>query len=177
MKEDVVILALVFLMVAGFSVGLYYTPKSFDTVNSESLPESAPAEFNSTELVSDNLPESIEFWTQAYCPGAGAAFDYKIPTGFKLEACEYGLIGSHGGCSYCTMAKVKLVKGINAITIEQGACGSAAESAHDSAPLAGLCEKGNPGAVNCYYKAEGGCRWCWSCGAGSGMATCCEKDN
>lgn len=66
--------------------------------------------FGMTDLVSNNLPNSIEFYTQATCPGNGV-YGYPIPTGYKLESCSTGYSPSeHCGCSSCIMAKVKLSK-------------------------------------------------------------------
>lgn len=68
--------------------------------------------FKATEIVSNNLPESIEFWTQAYCPGSGTRYDYiyNMP-GYILKSCEKGNDGSHGGCKTCIMSNIKFVKG------------------------------------------------------------------
>jgi len=72
------------------------------------ISSSDASKFSATELVENNLPNSITFWTTAYCPGAGTPFDYKIPAGYQKESCISGPMGSHGGCSYCAMSKIKL---------------------------------------------------------------------
>ncbi|MDD3292745.1 MAG: hypothetical protein PHI45_01630 [Candidatus Pacebacteria bacterium] len=84
--------------------------------------------FASTEIVSNNLSDAsnptIEFWAQAYCPNTTSQFKYPIPEGYDLVSCSYGPIGSHGGCSVCMMAKIKLIKK----TIDpkiNGVCGTA----------------------------------------------------
>ncbi|MFA5431373.1 MAG: Kazal-type serine protease inhibitor domain-containing protein [Candidatus Paceibacterota bacterium] len=65
--------------------------------------------FSVTELIEDNLPESITFWTSALCPTA-SRFAYAIPEGYTVASCESGPTGSHGGCSFCAMSKIKLVQ-------------------------------------------------------------------
>ncbi|MCU0653544.1 MAG: hypothetical protein MUD10_04780 [Candidatus Pacebacteria bacterium] len=134
-----------------------------------------PAEFHAVELVENSLPGSAEFWTQAYCPGDGAAFEYHVPEGYRVESCDYGEIGSHNGCSYCTMAKIKLAQGANTTPSEQGVCGEASEQNYDYEPSVDLCALGSAGGVGCYDDKSDGCKWCWSCGAGTGKVTCCEK--
>lgn len=65
-------------------------------------------EFGATEIVEDNLPESITFWTAGYCPGTTGIFEYNVPEGYQVVSCERGPQGSHGGCSSCVMVKIKL---------------------------------------------------------------------
>lgn len=60
-----------------------------------------------TEVVSNNIPNSIEFWTEAYCPFE-KKYSYIIPYDFDLVSCEKGIDGSHGGCTTCAMSKIKL---------------------------------------------------------------------
>ncbi|MFA5431374.1 MAG: Ser-Thr-rich GPI-anchored membrane family protein [Candidatus Paceibacterota bacterium] len=72
------------------------------------------SKFSVTELVEDNLPESITFWTTAYCPSS-ASFPYIVPEGYKSVSCEAGAVGSHGGCSFCAMSKIKLVKSSSSV--------------------------------------------------------------
>jgi hypothetical protein len=74
------------------------------------VPENVATEFHASEVVENNLPQSIEFWTQAYCPGDDSAFDYKIPAGYRIESCEYGESGRHNGCPDCTMVKIRLTQ-------------------------------------------------------------------
>ena len=64
--------------------------------------------FKATEIVSNNLPESIEFWTEANCPNEGLDYEYELPQRFKLLDCEKGEKGSHGGCKTCEMSKIIL---------------------------------------------------------------------
>lgn len=66
--------------------------------------------FKATEIVSNNFPESIEFWTQANCPDQGLNWPYYVPNGYRAVSCSYGEMGSHGGCSNCIMTKIKLEK-------------------------------------------------------------------
>ena len=72
--------------------------------------------FRATEIVSNNLPESIEFWAEAYCPGSGTDYDYVFEekdgdsSNYSILSCERGNIGSHGGCKTCIMSKLKLGK-------------------------------------------------------------------
>lgn len=71
------------------------------------------ARFKATEIVANNLPESIEFWTQAYCPGSKTEYDYVLSDSngyFKISSCSQGATGSHGGCKTCTMSKIKIIK-------------------------------------------------------------------
>ncbi len=66
--------------------------------------------FKATEIVLNNLPDSIEFWTQAYCPNSGTKYDYEYNPNYFMESCEKGADGSHGGCKTCAMSKINLVK-------------------------------------------------------------------
>lgn len=68
------------------------------------------SKFSVTELIEDKLPDSITFWTTALCPNA-SRFNYVVPDGYTAVSCEAGTVGSHGGCSFCAMSKIKLVKG------------------------------------------------------------------
>lgn len=91
--------------------------------------EEAKQYFHATEVVSNNLWESIllndrtkigdsdiftydleiEFWTESNCPYDGTDKDYKIPANMIFSDCEKGEIGSHGGCPTCEMSKIKLI--------------------------------------------------------------------
>ena len=75
--------------------------------------EEIKKQFKATEIISNNLPNSIEFWTEAYCPGTGSTYNYNFDNiGFYfLDSCEQGEIGSHGGCKTCVMSKIKLASG------------------------------------------------------------------
>lgn len=66
------------------------------------------SKFSATEVVEDNLPESITFWAAAFCPNINTTAKYTIPEGYELVSCEMGQTGTHGGCSYCAMSKIKL---------------------------------------------------------------------
>jgi hypothetical protein len=68
--------------------------------------------FHPTEIVNNNLPHSIEFWTEAYCPNDGTKYDYIIPLGYSLFSCDKDNQekGTHGGCPTCIMSKIKLIK-------------------------------------------------------------------
>jgi len=67
------------------------------------------SKFAATEVVNDNLPSDITFWSSAYCPNQGYRnYVYTVPEGYELVSCEMGGVGTHRGCSYCAMAKIKL---------------------------------------------------------------------
>ena len=66
------------------------------------------SKFSATEVVEDNLPESITFWSPAFCPDRYTNYVYSAPEGYELVSCEMGQTGTHGGCSYCAMSKIKL---------------------------------------------------------------------
>ena len=66
------------------------------------------SKFSATEVINDNLPESVTFWTAAFCPSHNNRYAYKVPEGYEIASCEMGEAGSHGGCSFCAMAKIKL---------------------------------------------------------------------
>jgi hypothetical protein len=72
--------------------------------------------FGATEIVNNNLPDYIEFWTEAYCPWAGTKYDYDFknadPFYYSFGSCEQGQTGSHGGCPTCIMSKIKLSKSL-----------------------------------------------------------------
>lgn len=88
--------------------------------------EEAKNYFNATEIVFNNLPQSvilntkefgdadresfnIEFWTEANCPFEGNEYGYEVPSNMIFSNCEKGEKGSHGGCATCEMSKIKLV--------------------------------------------------------------------
>jgi len=82
------------------------------TLKTSSVAVSTTAkELSATEVVIDNLPESITYWTQATCSGY---YEYKVPVNYvneyEITNCENGLVGTHNGCSYCAMAKITLEK-------------------------------------------------------------------
>ncbi|MDD5639293.1 MAG: hypothetical protein PHR47_00605 [Candidatus Pacebacteria bacterium] len=69
--------------------------------------------FKATEIILNNS-NSVEFWTQAYCPGSKTKYDYKYDTSrYFLERCEKGDDGSHGGCPTCVMSKIVLKRDLN----------------------------------------------------------------
>lgn len=45
--------------------------------------------FKATEIIANDLPASISFSTQEYCPNSGTNEDYLIPEGYNLENCAY----------------------------------------------------------------------------------------
>ena len=74
------------------------------------------SKFSATEVEEDNLPESITLWAAAYCPNQGYKnYVYTVPEGYELVSCEMGGVGTHKGCSYCAMAKIKLKAKASAI--------------------------------------------------------------
>lgn len=85
-----------------------------DMNNPTNNDEQIKKDFQATEIISNNLPEAIEFWTEAYCPGSGTNYDYvfseKNNYGYSISSCVKGETGSHGGCKTCVMSKLKLTK-------------------------------------------------------------------
>jgi|GEM_PF-1714277 len=75
-----------------------------------SADKSVMERFQATEIVFNNLPESLEFWTQADCPLA-LKWGYEVPRGYYAANCTKGEKGSHGGCSTCIMSKIELRRG------------------------------------------------------------------
>jgi len=76
--------------------------------------DEAKAIFQATEIVNNSLPDSIEFWTEAYCPGSGTKYDYRFfdikMYEYVFDSCVEGDFGIHGGCETCKMSKIKLKK-------------------------------------------------------------------
>jgi hypothetical protein len=69
-------------------------------------------DFGGSELVEDNLPESLTAWYTAACSGRyDIHLEKHTPVNirgrYKASKCEMGPTGSHGGCSYCLMCKVR----------------------------------------------------------------------
>jgi len=62
------------------------TNKIEEKVTSQMSDEEAREFFQATEIVSNKLPDSIEFWTQAYCPGSGTDYDYNFD---HIDVFEY----------------------------------------------------------------------------------------
>jgi len=44
-------------------------------------------QWDAIEIVNDNLPDSIEFWTSKYCPDSEKNYKYTIPAGYVLLDC------------------------------------------------------------------------------------------
>ena len=70
------------------------------------------ADFGGSELVEDNLPESLTAWYTAACSGTyDIHLEKNTPTKiwgrYRVATCEMGPTGSHGGCSHCLMCKVR----------------------------------------------------------------------
>lgn len=69
--------------------------------------------FHATEIINNNLPESIEFWTEANCSyyedGAYNIPDYYSRDDYNNGSCIKGEKGTHGGCPACEMAKIRLI--------------------------------------------------------------------
>ena len=69
-------------------------------------------DFGGSELVEDNLPGSLTAWYTAACSGRYDIHLEKhtplnIRGRYRAAKCEMGPTGSHGGCSYCLMCKVR----------------------------------------------------------------------
>jgi hypothetical protein len=69
-------------------------------------------DFGGTELVEDNLPESLTAWYAATCQGIYDIHLEKhtplnIRGRYRVAKCERGPTGSHGGCPGCGMCKVR----------------------------------------------------------------------
>ncbi len=89
--------------------------QSLEVINFESLPqhiEYPESFFKATEIVSNNLPHSIEFWTEAYCPDEETPYNYIVPEGYSFYSCDKSKQekGTHGGCPTCIMSLIKLTK-------------------------------------------------------------------
>lgn len=120
--------------------------------------------FAMTDLVSNNLPDSIEFWAQATCPNSGSIYDYPIPEGYALVSCMTdSVLASHCGCSDCIMSKIKLQK--KSTNLINGVCGSANGTTVSSAPSANLCASGTSSIVS------GIGPWTWTCSGQNGGTT------
>lgn len=106
---------------------------------------------NMTELVSNKLPMSIEFWTPAGCPGQPNA--YSAPYGYIIESCstDNGK-GTHCGCADCIMSKIKLMFD-SSICPNVGMGGSNGYRQYIRTQAYADCE----GAVNYEYNPSGGC--------------------
>lgn len=68
--------------------------------------------FHATEIIANYLPDSIRFWTEAECSYLNTKYSYKIPNNYYIssEYCSEKEIGTHGGCSSCTMTLIGLRK-------------------------------------------------------------------
>ncbi|MDD3292867.1 MAG: hypothetical protein PHI45_02560 [Candidatus Pacebacteria bacterium] len=78
----------------------------------ESLEEDPKVFFRATEIITNHLPASIEFWTEAYCPDEETPYNYVAPEGYSVYSCDKNKqeMGTHGGCSTCVMSSIKLTK-------------------------------------------------------------------
>lgn len=66
------------------------------------------ADFHLSEVISDNLPKSIEGYVcKSDCYGSN---QYSCPTGYHRTECDYIELGSHGCCRLCSVFRVKCVK-------------------------------------------------------------------
>lgn len=85
-----------------------------EVVEKSMLDQEARQYFHATEIVNNSLPDYIEFWTEAYCPGEGTPYDYVMPEGYDISSCDKNLqgIGIHGGCPTCVMSLIKAEKGV-----------------------------------------------------------------
>jgi hypothetical protein len=68
-----------------------------------SNPITDPKSFRLTELTSNQLPVSVQGWSQAACQGA---YNYVCPSGYDRTDCQNDAIGTHDGCASCLMALV-----------------------------------------------------------------------
>lgn len=112
--------------------------------------------FSMTELINNNLPDSIEFWTQATCPNAGSV-PYQEPDGYELRACETSTsFGGHCGCASCTMSKIELAR------IPGANCGPLADKPADSTWMnKDRCSRGIPSPLGGGTSASD--PWHWTC--------------
>ncbi|MFA5013053.1 MAG: polysaccharide deacetylase family protein [Candidatus Paceibacterota bacterium] len=122
--------------------------------------------FSMTDLASDDLPSSIEFWTQATCPGSNS-YAYQVPSGYELVSCSHATMGSHCGCSDCVMSKIKLTKTQTPTppTPINGYCGSSDGNTFSAKPTTNLCAKGSSSIVS------GSGPWNWTCAGINGGST------
>jgi hypothetical protein len=88
------------------------TQKEENNIEEKMVNEKVKKDFHATEIINNNLPESIEFWTEAYCPGSGTNYDYNVEYlsiyYYSFDSCEQGETGSHEGCENCIMSKIKI---------------------------------------------------------------------
>ena len=61
-------------------------------------------EFHFPEVISNNLPISVEGYSCASCSGT---YNYLCPKGYHRTECEYAEGGSHGCCTSCIVVRVK----------------------------------------------------------------------
>ena len=83
------------------------TPLRVDVKLEPKYPPIPVSEFHFTEIVENHLPEYIIGWAEATCSGY---YNYVPPTGYSRVSCEYGDMGSHGGCPSCFMVLVRCDK-------------------------------------------------------------------
>lgn len=106
---------LILFLILGFIFSPQVFAKSVEDVYQEHLnglksmtDDQLREKFFYTEIVNNSIPQTIEFWTEAYCPFEDNHFSYTVPYDFDLVYCEKGDDGSHGGCPTCAMSKIKL---------------------------------------------------------------------
>lgn len=136
-KKIITFGALLFILIAIVGIFIFYThtknkPASLSPINNEKVDSLGNNEianlaisdadakkfFHATEIISNDSPESIQFWTEAYCPNEGTKYDYQIPSKYASYEvdCTYAdntgsiYLGQHGGCPSCVMASIKLYK-------------------------------------------------------------------
>lgn len=86
------------------------TPKCGMCGQDEDLPQFNIGMFSFTEVIDNNLPYSVRGWAPALCGPTGSYQNHLNTMGlsvyFEITRCEYGVVGSHGGCSTCAMIDV-----------------------------------------------------------------------
>lgn len=116
--------ALVLILVVMGAVFVYQNIKSVnqETNNSQRIEQNNNKEFKNnisdedikkkfkaTEIISNNLPESIEFWTESFCPNGENDYEYDIPSGFEIISCDCGKDEFLVNCNTRKMVKILAV--------------------------------------------------------------------
>ena len=78
-----------------------------ETKLEEEESESGIRNFHLSEIIFNDLPDSIEGYSCASCEGY---YNYVCPKGYHRTDCEYSQSGSHGCCSSCIVVKIKCVE-------------------------------------------------------------------
>ncbi len=125
------------------------------------------SKFKATEIVEDNLPDSIMFWTSANCPNSGLSSSYNVPDGYEVVTCERGPMGSHGGCSNCIMSQIKLK--LKKETPSVASCGLANGGIFLTMPTSNLCINGVASSV----RSPDASSWRWDCTGTDGISRTC----